>query len=402
MAGKFDLDTQLSLARERDINRSIERADSLMKSEASPYPDNRSYNLAWFNREFTIDGEYKPSDGENCGIVADNINWVYRQLLRTPLGLYSGDRRIERHPVLDLLKKPNKRHTYGNLLYSLTRSLYISGDGLIEKLEYPELGLQYVPYQWLRQQLPQNNEQMLQYWMHSWTDYRKINSQNVAHMIWQPYDRNQYIGESPLVPVYAEIKLDRAAMEGAYGRLNSPIAGLVMQPKEVDGAPITEQEKEELKDQSRRLRGTHAGQMLLIEGRFEVQELSGAVQRFTYKEFHDLAEERISSVFGIHPRVVYLGAGLKQTQGIGSNMDAEIRLSWENGAKPFGTMLAEGLSRHLLPMLGFDGLELRFDFDAIDISTEEEKMAKLDRVKKAEDYGYITHEEALRELGYGS
>lgn len=374
--------------------------NDLSKSEARPFPDNRSYNLAWFNREFTIDGEYKPSDGENCGIVAANIDWIYRSLLQVPLRLYSGERQLsDMHPVLLLLKNPNRRHTYRNLLYGLVRSLIVSGDGILEILDTPELGLQNVPYQWLRQQLPQKQDQNINYWMHSWTDYRTIDESKICHLIWQPYDRNQVIGESPLVPVYAEIKLDRAAIEGAYGRLNSPIAGLVMSPKEAEGAPITAKEKEELREQARDLRGTQAGQMMLVEGRFDVTELTGATHRFTYKEFHDLCEERISGVLGIHPRVLYLGAGLKQTQGIGSSMDAEIRLSWQNGAIPFGTMIAEGLSKHLLPMLGYRGLELRFDFGALDFETEEEKMAKVNRIMLMEEKGYITHEEALTELG---
>lgn len=399
MAGKFDLESSLAASRERDLNRAIERAETI-KSSALPYPDNRAANLAWFNREFLIDGEYKPSDGENCSIVAANVDWIYRSLLQVPLGLYSGDVRLhERHPVLLILKNPNRRHTYRNLLYGLVRSLIVSGDGLLEVLQTPELGLQVMPYQWLRQQLPQTKEQQLQYWMHSWTEYRKVETSEVAHLIWQPYDRNQVIGESPLVPVYAEIKLDRAAMEGAYGRLNSPVAGLVMSPKEQEGAPITAKEKEDLREQARDLKRTKAGQMLLVEGRFEVTELHGAVQKFTYKEFHDLAEERISGVLGIHPRVLYLGSGLKQTQGIGSSMDAEIRLSWQNGAIPFGEMLAEGLSKHLLPMLGYSGLELKFDFGALDFETEEEKLAKLNRVKLMEDYEYIDHTKALTMLG---
>ena len=372
----------------------------ISKSMARPHPDSRSYNLAWFNREFLVDGEYKPSDGENSSIVAGNINWIVRSLLKTPLGIYSGDKRLsDMHPVLRLLKRPNRRHTYRNFIWQLSRSLIISGDGLIEVLNDPEFGLQVVPYQWLRQQLPTSQDQDLKYWVHTWTDYRKIDFDMAAHLIWQPYDRNQVIGESPLVPVYAEIKLDRMAEDGVYGRLSSPVAGLVLSPKEAEGAPITADEKEGLRQQSANLRGRKAGQMLLVEGRFEVTELTGATHKFTYKEFHDLAEERISSVLGIHPRVLYLGSGLQQTQGIGSSMDAEIRLSWENGAKPFGDMLAEGLSCHLLPLLGYSGLELKFDFDAIDMTTEEEKMAKVERVHKMQEYGYIDDTRALQELG---
>ena len=380
----------------------LREMQAVQKSETPPHPDNRAVNVAWFNREFTIDGEYKPSDGENCGIVAANVNWLSRSLMQVPLKLYAGfgsEREITKHPVLDLLRRPNSRHSYKDLLYGLIRSLVVSGDGPLEILE--PLGLQVVPYQWLRQKLSNYQFDNPQYWMQTFTDARYIDPDKVVNLMWRPYDRNQTIGESPLVAVYAEIILDRTAMEGAVGRLSSPIVGVALAPKELDAQPITDQEKQELKDQADQLRGHNAGQLMLVEGRFEIKELHGNVTRFSYKEFHDVAESRISGVLGIHPRVLYLGAGLQQSQGIGSSMESEIRLSWENGAKPMAHLIADGLTRHLLPKLGYDGLELRFDFSALDFESEEQKTMRSNRIREDLAAGIIKDTaEARMLIGY--
>ena len=368
------------------------------KSDTSPHPDNRANNLAWFNREFSIEGEYKPSDGENSSIVAANVNWLTRSLLVTPLRLYSGEREIPKHPILDLLQKPNSRHTYRDILYGLIRSLIVSGDGIIEVLD--PLGLQLVPYQWLRQRLPRSQGQIPGYFMWSWTDSRDIDPTKVAHLMWAPYDRNQTIGESPLVPCYPDLLLDRAAMEGAIGRLNSPIPGLVMSPKTSEQAPIRSDDRKSVEEEADDIRGYNAGRFMLIKGDFNVQELTGATQRFSYKEFHELAESRISSVLGIHPRALYLGAGLHQSQGFNSqSLDPEVRISWKNGVKPMGALITEGLNRHLLPLLGFNGLELRFDFESQEMETEEEKKAKQERIMDLLDRDLIGDEQALEMLG---
>ena len=366
-------------------------------AETPVHPDNRASTFAWFNRQFLPDGDYTPQEGENSSVVAANVNWLTRALVTVPLRMYSGDRELDRHPVLDLIRRPNLNHTYRNFLYGIIRSLVVAGDANVELLEPG--GLQVMPYQWLRENLPLRQGDLPRYFMHSYTDYRDIPEERVIKILWQPYDRNQTLGESPLVPLRPELMLDRAAMEGAVGRLGAPIPGVVLSPKETDSHPPTAQEKEALQTEAEKMRGYKAGQMMVVEGRFDATELTGQLQRFDYEKFHDLVESRVSAVLGIFPRVVHLGAGLHQSQGIGSTMDEEIRLSWQNGAQPMGDMITEGLTHHLLPKLGFPDLELRYDWNALNFETEEQKQTRTERLLLLLENELITKEYFAAELG---
>ena len=370
---------------------------NVQKSETPPHPDNRAYNLSYFNQAFTIDGEYKPQDGEESSVVSATINWLTRALLDTPLRLYAGETEIERHFVLDLLRAPNARHSYRNFLWSNIRSLVISGSVAVEILQ--PLGLAVIPYQWLRRQLPQDQYDQMRYKVQSWTKYRDVPADRVVDILWQPYDRNQAIGESPLVPVYPLLKLDRIAIEGAAGRLASPVAGMIISPKETDSAPITDDEKEELRQKADDLRVSKAGQMMLVEGRFDVKELTGQVHRFSFKEMHDLCEARITGQLGVTAIAAQMGVGLSQSR-VGATIKEEFRVAWTNGAMPMGNLLTEAWNRHLLPKLGVPKLRLAFDFSALDFHSEEEKNLKGKRIIDGKEAGLVDEADA-RELYAG-
>ena len=77
-------------------------------------------------------------------------------------------------------------------------------------------------------------------------------------------------------------------------------------------------------------------------------------------------------------------------------------MSWENGAKPMGHMVAEGWTRTLLPRLGYPDLTLEFDFSALDFETAEDKKTNTETVLLLynSDIEDFDAEWVKRELGY--
>ena len=177
---------------------------------------------------------------------------------------------------------------------------------------------------------------------------------------------------SPLTAVNAELLLDKYAREATAGRLQSPVVGLLFQPKEVDGAILPESDRKDLEAELTKLKGTGVGDTFLGEARYDIKELQGVAHRFDYSLIYGLCEARICAQLGIPPAVAQMGVGLAQTR-VGATMKEEVRLAYENGAIPVAAIIAESWSKMLLPAMGRTGYRIEFDFDALAHLTEAEK-----------------------------
>lgn len=365
------------------------------KKEPSPFPNNYLANAVWFNDVFAIPGRYRSIEGEDSSVVSASINWLARALEVVPLKAYTpNDREVENHPVIDLIRRPNNVHSYSNLLWSTIRSMIINGNVVYELLDRGT-GIQVIAWQRLRVSYPRADslERMPTYNVQTTGGLRHIAQDAVVHMIWEPDPQNAYLGMSPLAPVYGFLLLDKIAVEGAYGRLKSPIPGLLAKPG--GKQPPTAQDKEDFKRQMAKLTEVNIGNVLAIQGDYEITELQGAIQKFDYGKIHNICEARISGQLGIPPSVSQMGVGLLQTR-VGAVMTEESRLGWENGVRPLAAKIQTGFNHQLLPKLGYDpaAVELRFDFSELSFSTETEKTAKTDRIVKLYEAGIISLEEA--------
>ena len=81
-----------------------------------------------------------------------------------------------------------------------------------------------------------------------------------------------------------------------------------------------------------------------------------------------------------------------------SNVNAAERFFWRNTMVPEMTFLAQQVSRHLFPLLGYPNLEMEFDLSAIEALAEDEN-ARANREAQLLDRGVLTINEVRQTRG---
>ena len=343
---------------------------------AAPNPLNRAFQYAWWNTKYHLPGEYNANNAANSAIVSACINWLWRALAGAELKVYQGNSDTplsDPSSALGPILEPNMRHTYRNFLYQHVRDLVQAGEVIITQLD--RNSTQVIPWEAVVQQLPTEQGTRVKYRTQTLQGTQEQSERDVTKIIWQPHPDHAYLGVSPLIACNAELLLDKYAREATAGRLQSPVVGLLFQPKEVDGAILPESDLEDLKSEMTKLTGTGVGDTFVGEARYDIKELEGVAHKFDYSLIYSLVEARVCAQLGVPPAVAQMGAGLQQTR-VGATMKEEVRLAYMNGAVPMGKIIAEGWSKLLLPAMGRAGYRIEFDFGEYDHLTEQEILVK--------------------------
>lgn len=357
----------------------------------APRPVNRAFQYAWWNTKYHLPGEYNAQDATTNAIVNACIGWLWRAISDTPLKVYQGKREVtDTTRILSPIMEPNSEHTYSNMLWQTIRDLIVAGEVVYVALD--DNSIQVLPWESIVQQLPNYSGQFPAYRTQTLNGTEVLSRDDVVKMLWQPSPDNAFLGASPLRPATAELLLDKYAREATAGRLQSPVVGLLFQPKEVDGAILPQSDIDDLKKQMDELKGTGVGDAFLGEARYDVKELQGVAHRFDYSLIYALCEARICAQLGVPPAVAQLGVGLSMTR-VGATMREEIRLAYQNGAKPVASIIAEAWSTKLLPRLGRTGYTLKFDFNQMDHESAPEKVMRAERLRAMLEIEGLTDEQ---------
>ena len=367
----------------------------LRKQGGNPLPVNRIFNYAWYSGKYTLTGEYNPNEATNNAIVGACISWLYRALSQLPLRIYLGDTELDSHPALELLRIPNNRHTYRNFLYDTIRNLILDGQQINIKLSGNSV--QVLPWESIIEILPNTTGEQIKYRIQTLNGTAHLDYNSVAHTLYQPHPNHSYAGVSPLRNVYAELLLDRFAREATAGRLQAPIPGIILKPKDTDGAILPQSDVDDLSKQLDDLRGTGSGSTWLGEARIDMEVLKDTIHKFDYSLIYGLCEARICAQLGIPPSVAQMGVGLAQTR-VGATMEKEIQEAYNNGAKAMAAVIEDGWSNVLLPLFGYTGYKLKFDFGALDFLSEVEKFTKVQRLMLMKDHEGVDQEKIIDEL----
>lgn len=368
-------------------------------------PVNLLPNWAYHFSDWGLPGEYRSADGERDATVGASVGWLARAIDDLPLVVVRNERVVERHPLYEIMARPNWQHSKSEILYQMVREMIVDGNiyamGLGNSPTGPVSSFQILTHQAMRNTFPNQDGDAMVYRIQTLSQVLEIPTERMAHLMWEVHPLNSYLGLSPLRYANPWLLLDRYAAEGAAGRLRSPVAGIVLQPRELESAPPTAAEIAEEAQLMDRLRGLGAGDPMIITGRFTPTELRGSQHQFDYSAVHHLCQAQIAAQLGVPPSVSQVEVGLAQTR-IGAVMSSEMRLAYMNGALPIANKLATGLTWFLLPMLGFPDVSIVFESDGLDWETEEEKAMKVDRVLNMRDGGLIDDEQAKRMLGLDS
>ena len=369
---------------------SIKKARGL----ASARPFNWLTNWAWYNPELVLDGQYNPRVAEGISPVLATINTLSSAIEEIPLRLYTGTRKnlreIEEHPILNIFERPNEQHTYSNFLWHNILNIIVNGDCIIT-LTDNQRGMQVAPWDREYLSLPTRPGERPTYRFQTLNEgIFEIPHNKIAHLLWQPAGNNAYLGRSPLQAVWAEILLYKYALEATGGRLQSPVPGIIFEPRDVDPPAIPEADKLDLDKQISRFRGMGAGGAFMGEARYIMKELKGVAHQFNYEVIYTLCQAQIASVLGIPAPVAGTYVGLKQTR-VGATFAVEEKIAYKQGIIPLAKKLQQGWTHHLLPILGYKSrdLWLEYDFSVLDFEDEEEKMKRTERIQAWKAEGWI-------------
>ncbi len=352
---------------------------------------------AWSPRDYAAFA--KEGFGRNA-VVYRATRMVAEAAASIPLLLYEGPQEIDEHPLLDLMRQPNREQTGTDFLESWYGYLLVAGNAYAEAVaiddEVRELHalrpdrMKVVPGRdgWPEAYLYTVAGEDVRFDADAVSGVRPILHVRLFH----PTD--DHYGMSPMEPAAAAIDIHNEAAKWNKALLDNaarPSGALVYAAR--DGHLTGEQYdrlKSELEDGFQGAR--HAGRPLLLEGGLEWKPLSLSPKEMDFVEAKHAAAREIALAMGVPPML--LGIPGDNTY---SNYQEANRSFWRQTVLPLVYRTSKAFSGWLAPAFGGAALSLKPDLDQIEaLSTEREALWA--RVEKA---SFLTTDEKRAAVGYG-
>jgi HK97 family phage portal protein len=330
------------------------------------------------------------------GFAANAIGYRAVRMIAEAAGslpwlLYDGDREIDAHPLLELLKKPNPGQPgreFGEQLYGF---LLVAGNAYVEKV-----AIDGAPRE-LHALRPDRVKAVASPngWAEAY-DY-SVNGQSVRLpreavlqlRLFNPL--NDHYGMSPLEAAQRAIDTHNAASAWNKAMLDNsarPSGALVYAA--ADGHLTTEQFdrlKTELEESYQG--AANAGRPMVLEGGLDWKEMGYSPKDMEYSAAKDGAAREIALAFGVPPMLL----GIPGDNTFANFMEAN-RSFWRQTVLPMASRMAEAMTGFLC-----DGsLRLAHDLDQVE-ALAADREALWARVGTA---AFLTDDEKRQAVGYGA
>lgn len=335
---------------------------------------------------------------ETNSVVYRCVSLIARNLSSVPLVLCQGHDIISDHPVLNLLHRPNPMQSYDSFFESLVTYLLLTGNSYVyaisENHQPDHLGQLYV-LRSDRLSIKSNHVGLPEHYAYQTGNQMltipvdpDTGQSAIMHLkLFNPWGDHQ--GLSPLKSAQSMISLQNTIIAHNISLLQN--AGCPSGALIVKGANLTEQQIYELREQLRTMKTkTGAGNMMLLNGPFEWQEMGLSPKDMDFAEGRNLAAREIAQVFGVPPLCIGLPGDTTYT----SYQEARLHL-WEDTLLPLLDTILAQLNQWLLPYYGTN-LSLTYNKDKIHalIPRREKLWDKVSRIS------CLTINEKRHMLGY--
>ncbi|MDX2204581.1 MAG: phage portal protein [Hyphomicrobiaceae bacterium] len=331
-------------------------------------------------------------------IVFRAVRMVAEAAASVPLLLYEGDMEIERHPLLDLLARPNPVSTAPDLLEAWYGYLLVSGNAYLEAValsgEIRELHalrpdrMKVVPGPdgWPEAYEYATAGESVRFAGEVAPGVRPILHVKLFHPV------NDHYGLSPLEAAATAIDIHNTASRWNKALLDNsarPSGALVYTARDGNLSP---EQYERLKSELEAgFQGAaHAGRPLLLEGGLDWKSMSLTPKDMDFIEAKHVAAREIALALGVPPML--LGIPGDNTY---SNFQEATRTLWRQTVLPLAERTAKALSSWLAPAWG-GRLDLRPDLDRIE-ALGPEREALWSRLEKT---SFLTRDEKRAAIGY--
>ncbi|MBM3084808.1 phage portal protein [Chelatococcus daeguensis] len=333
-------------------------------------------------------------------VVHRCVKLVAEAAAAVPWVLHDGATEPERHPLLDLVRRPNPREDGGSFLESLFSHLLVAGNAYAEAVCIGEAPRELYVLRPDRMRVVPGGDG----WPAAY-DYtvggrtvrlaRREGSpvEPVLHLrLFNPVD--DHYGLSPMEAAAGAVDIHNAASAWNKALLDNaarPSGALVY--KGPDGVGLTDAQFERLKGElEQQFQGRdNAGRPLLLDGGLDWRPLSLSPKDMDFVEAKAAAAREIALAFGVPPML--LGLPGDNTY---ANFAEANRSFWRQTVIPLAQRAAASVAHWLAPAFGGE-LRFEIDLDRID-ALAGEREALWRRISSAD---FLSEDEKREAVGYG-
>ncbi len=335
-------------------------------------------------------------------IVHRSVKLVAENAAAVPLLLEEGGRAHGRHPLLDLLARPNPRQEGAAFLESLYAYLLLAGNAYVEAVALDGQGTPNVRELYALRPDRMRVVPGADGWPEAYEYSVAGNSIRfdqaaalppILHLTaFHPLD--DHYGLAPLEAAAIAVDTHNAAARWNKALLDNaarPSGALVYSGPE--GSLLSDNQFERLK---RELEDTYQGTMnagrpLLLEGGLDWKPISLSPQEMDFLEAKHAAAREIALAFGVPPMLLAIPG-----DNTYSNYQEANRVFWRQTVLPLAARVGAALAQWLAPVFGSE-IRLVVDADPID-ALAADRSAQWERVTKAP---FLTINEKRAAAGYG-
>ncbi len=340
-------------------------------------------------------------------IVFRCVNEIAHGASAVELCVYQGDMKLDSHPLITLLQRPNPQFAGNEYFQALYSFLLLSGNSYavysLVNSQPRELHLlrpdrvKIIPG---KTQIPSAFEYVI--------DGRVVNRYNVdsetgmsdvKHFkMWNPLD--DYYGLSPIQAASFDIDQHNMAAKHNLSLLMNgarPSGAVIFKPKDESGMSLQlsdSQRQQLMSDLNMRFSGSqNAGRPMLLEGDFDWKEMGLSPKDMDFLELKNMSARDIALCFGVPSQLV----GVPDSQTYNNVSEARLAL-YEDTIIPLIRRVESDMNEWLAPRFG-DDISIRYDIDSIPAMAERRKKT-YENVVTAVREGIISRNEARERLGY--
>ena len=338
-------------------------------------------------------------------IVFRCVNEIAKGASAVDYALKQGEAVLERHPLLDLMARPNPQQSYSEFFNSLFGFLLLSGNAYVLKVggavpkELHLLRPDRIQIKGGNKPIPERYEYIINGRIQNVYDVdQETGFSELKHIkLWNPLD--DYYGCSPLAAAAVEVDQHNLASKHNINLLNNgarPSGAVIFKPKDDSGFAVnlTEAQRQQLlTDLNNRFSGSqNAGRPMLLEGDFDWKEMGLSPKDMDFLNLKHMSATSIALCFGVPSQLV----GVPDSQTYSNVAEARLAL-YEETIIPHLKLIESDLNEWLVPMFR-DGLQLSFLTEDIPALAERKKKT-FENITSAVREGIMSRNEAREIIG---
>ncbi len=320
-----------------------------------------------------------------------------------PLRLFRGDRKLESHPLLDLLARPNPSQGRAVFFETAYAYLNIAGNSYLELvMGNDDLPAELYALRPDRMKIIPGASGWPKAFVYGVSGREHhfpvdpVSGKSMVLHLKSFHPTDDYYGMSPLEAAAYSIDVHNAASCWNKALLDNsarPSGALVFEPKEGNSVLSKEQFDRLKQEMEENFQGTrNARRPLLLEGGLKWQQMAFSPADMDFINAKHVSAREIALAFGVPPMVMSIPG-----DNTYSNYREASRALWRSTLLPMMDKMISSLNHWLTPHFG-DDLRLEYDLDGIP-ALSHDRQALWQRIGRAD---FLTLNEKRAAVGLGA